>query len=108
MQTEDGTAKGIRTILFERNLWPAAGLRGKCKLVADHKEDGSCCAEKLLSIQPDFAAQLSAVEEAVKEGGQECLFLPKFHPELNIIENFWASAKRYTREHCEYTYEGLQ
>ena len=29
-----------------------------------------------------------------------CLFLPKFHCELNPIERCWCHAKKYTRGHC--------
>ena len=35
------------------------------------------------------------------------LFLPKFHCELNHIEHFWAHAKRYAWDCCDYTLEGL-
>ena len=37
-----------------------------------------------------------------------CIFLPKFHCELNPIERCWAQAKRYTRAHCNYSIDGLR
>ena len=57
--------------------------------------------------QTSYVAQRSAIEEAVEEAGELCLFLPKYHCELNIIEFFWGSSKRWTREHCDYTINGL-
>ena len=32
-----------------------------------------------------------------------CLFLSKFHPELNPIEHVWSQAKRYTKAYCKYS-----
>lgn len=30
------------------------------------------------------------------------------HCELNYIEYYWAAAKRYTRENCNYSFVGLE
>ncbi len=35
--------------------------------------------------------------------GHGCLFLPKFHCEINPIEKCWSQAKRYTRARTNYT-----
>ena len=40
--------------------------------------------------------------------GDLCLFLPKFHCEVNWIERFWGTAKAYARKHCLYTLPGLR
>jgi transposase len=34
-----------------------------------------------------------------------CHFLPKFHPEMNPIENFWAWVKRWFRERSNGTWQ---
>ena len=34
--------------------------------------------------------------------------LPKCHPELNPIEQFWAFTKSYTRQHCTYSFAALK
>ena len=36
------------------------------------------------------------------------MFYPKFHCELNYIESFWAEAKRYSRLHCNYSFNDLK
>jgi len=41
---------------------------------------------RLLSKQDDFAKQESLLEILIQEAGHECIFLPKFHCELNPIE----------------------
>jgi hypothetical protein len=72
-----------------------------------------------MSTQPDFASECSALQHLVEtrtpipgttmlHARQICIFLPKFHCELNWIERFWGAAKVYTRTHCLYTLPGLR
>jgi transposase len=95
--------RGIR----ERGLWKE-GLRGKCQKAKGTKgsKTKSCCAETLLANQPDFLEQECQIAEVVKAGGHLCLFLPKYHCELNIIEFFWDATKNHTRECCDFTLDG--
>jgi hypothetical protein len=46
----------------------------------------NCCLARLLSQQDDFKNQPSMLETLIKSRGHECIFLPKFHCELNPIE----------------------
>ena len=40
--------------------------------------------------------------------GHKVMFIPKFHRELNPIEQVWCHAKQYTRTHCDYTFADLE
>src|SRR6266404_1579850 len=40
--------------------------------------------------------------------GHLCLFLPKFHCELNPIEYSWGMVKKYLCDHCDYSFNGLK
>ncbi|KAJ7216055.1 hypothetical protein GGX14DRAFT_359245, partial [Mycena pura] len=40
--------------------------------------------------------------------GHICIFLPKFHCEINFIRYLWGAVKRYLRENCDYMFEGLK
>jgi len=52
-----------------------------------------CCIRRLLYSQPDFRGVTSLLEGYCQTRGFEVLFLPKFHPELNFIEQCWGRAK---------------
>jgi hypothetical protein len=68
----------------------------------------SSCAKWILNLQPDFQEQRSLVQEVIEAAGHMCIFLPKFHCELNLIEFLWGAVKRYLHEHCDYTFATLQ
>lgn len=98
--------KGMKQVLLERGLW-RRGLLMKCKdgcqaLATD------CCALRILKEQPDFKEQRSLVQETIESAGHLCIFLPKFHCELNFIEFFWGAVKKHLRENCDYTFTGLK
>ena len=40
--------------------------------------------------------------------GHYCIFLPKYHPELNFIERYWSRVKWYARQKCDQTKDGLR
>ncbi|RPB06435.1 hypothetical protein P167DRAFT_497654, partial [Morchella conica CCBAS932] len=102
-----GKPKGLKVILQERGLWQDS-LKHKCKAICDTLASGACCAERLMSIQPDFKDQTSKVQQLVTERGHLAIVYPKFHCELNWIEYFWDAAKWYTRKNCTYTLSALR
>ena len=46
--------------------------------------------------------------EVIEAAGHLCIFLPKFHCELNFTKFFWGVVKRYLRENCDYTFDTLK
>ena len=48
--------------------------------------------------EPDFMSAKSALEELFENTDHYCIFYPKFHCELNFIEQVWGAAKRMFRE----------
>lgn len=88
-----GWFKGMEHIIRERGLWPEAGLPVEC---AGPKRPGGqvrCCCRHLLYSQPDFASQKPLLQEHIESRGHLCDFYPKYHCELNFIEQYWGAAK---------------
>lgn len=87
MTLTDGTQKGMRCVLEERGVdtyrMKADQMRKELRKFEDFRSDG-----------------VPIVEEMVVSKGHMCLFIPRFHCELNPIERCWCHAKRYTRAHC--------
>jgi hypothetical protein len=84
MTLENGQPKGMKRVLEERGF-NVAKLRAKCSPVCPI-ENTNCCMARLLSQQDDFKNQPSMLETFIRSRGHECMFLPKFHCELNPIE----------------------
>ena len=89
-----GVAKGLIQMLKERGRY-----RPGMKLDEMRAE---------ISTHPDFKNEKTKIEHFLNSKGFCCMFLPKFHCELNPIERCWGQAKRYTRAHCNYTIAGLR
>jgi len=105
----EGKPKGIRQVLWERGLLtPNITLDGK-KVGPPGREvpEVGTSARHRLSTCPDFLHQKSALQLAIEEKHHLCEFLPKYHPEMNPIENCWGWVKRAMRKECKYTYEGM-
>ena len=56
---------------------------------------------KLMGEQKDFKEQKGRVAELIEKRGHLCLFLPKFHCELNMIEMIWGRSKLFVRENTD-------
>ena len=89
-----GIPKGLRVILEERG-------------VNTHEMNGDRM-RAILGSHPDFKNEKSTVEHFLTEDRKHITyFLPKYHPELNLIERVWAQAKRYTKAYCKYSLPSL-
>ena len=88
-----GWFKGMKEIIKECGLWPEKGLLADCSGSKCPADRNNCCCQKLLFHQLDFVSQKSELQEAVKNCGHLCNFYPKYHCELNFIEQYWGAAK---------------
>ena len=94
-----GMFKGMAVILIERGFVKEAGLKAQCKDFKCPENRIDCCCRRFLFSQPDFVAVRSTLELCCSQRSFRSLFLPKFHPELNPIEQCWCRAKLRYREH---------
>lgn len=76
-----------------KKLKAQCGTNFKCR----HSTSTRCCLKKIIYSEPDFQAQKSMLEEHCEKRGYEVIFFPKYHPELNCIEQCWGYAKRIYR-----------
>lgn len=96
----EGAFKGMVTILEERGFQGISKLRAECtSFKCPPWSPGSpCCCRCLLYNQPDFRDIEPKVVGHYQEHGMEVIFLPKFHCELNCVEQCWRYAKWVYRE----------
>jgi len=55
-----------------------------------------CCMQRVLSMQEDFQTERPLIQTLIENSGHICLFLPRFHCELNPIEMLWGYGKHCT------------
>ena len=84
MMTDRGEAKGLKDVLEEQGF-SVSKMWAKCLPVCPF-ENTDCCMACLLSHQGNFVNQISMLEELISKAGHLCLFLPKFHCDLNPIK----------------------
>ncbi|KAF7347061.1 hypothetical protein MVEN_01459900 [Mycena venus] len=92
-----GIFKGMAVILKERGLHAEAKLNAQCKNFKCATGATSCCCRRVLYNQPDFRAEKSLLEKVCEARGFRAMFLPKFHCELNFLEQCWGASKRVYR-----------
>jgi hypothetical protein len=91
--------KGTAQILFERGFKNAFAMRATCPHKCPSQSATDCCCKRALSSQPDFTEPKSALEELAESRGFSVLLLPKYHCELNPIEQCWGASKRSFRSY---------
>jgi hypothetical protein len=90
----------MEQILRERGLFPTnRKMKAQCGTSLSTCPPGqTCCCRQILYNQDDFKLQKSLLQELYESAGHLCLFYPKFHCELNFIEQYWGNAKFRYRE----------
>jgi hypothetical protein len=64
-----------------------------------------CCMYQVLFLQENFVMAKPMLQHYIEGRGHICMFLPKFHCELNPIEILWGYAKyRESFDHYIYYY----
>ena len=86
-------------ILEERGLIEESKLWAECKDFKCPPGATHCRCRRVLFNQPDFVNVESQLESVCKARGFQVIFLPKFHCELNFIEQCWGYAKRIYRHY---------
>ena len=95
--TMPGWFKGMEQIIREHGLWPEKGLPIECFSFRCPDGCTDCCCHRLLFSQPDFILQKSQLKELIESCSHICDFYPKYHCELNFIEQYWGAAKLWFR-----------
>ena len=116
-----GIQKGLETILTERNKFDNGNghrllkiCQSCLKKVHHDKRDWTpnahlCCATYVLSQEPDFLEQQEWLTEVIEDELKfNIFFYPKYHCELNFIEQLWGWIKAYLRRHCKYSFNELK
>lgn len=93
--------KDMKAILQECGLYPPGGMNAMCEGFKCPLGHSDCCYHRTLFNQPDFITQKSHLQEFIESCGHICDFYLKYHPELNLIEQYWGTAKALYRSTCK-------
>ena len=86
MILEDGQPKGMKLVLEERGV-DITGMNADKMRQELNKFD-------------DFKNKVTILEQHIQNNCHLCMFIPKFHCELNAIERCWCHAKKHTRTYA--------
>jgi transposase len=92
-----GKFKGMAVILQERGFGDMSKALASCKSFKCKPGETRCCCRRILYNQPDFSEAESLLEINSRARDFHVIFLPKFHCELNFIEQCWGRAKSVYR-----------
>jgi hypothetical protein len=96
-----GVFKGMAVILQERGLGDMSKVRAECSKFQCEAGATNCCCRRILYNQPDFVNAEPILQTVCNARGFRILLLPKFHCELNFIEQCWGRAKSIYRTYPE-------
>jgi len=107
MVLENGTPKGLKTVLTEQGLWPITGEQfltqcstntpaGNTTPNSKYLKGCNYYAQAVTTSQPHFKAKKGELEKAIESAGHMILLYSAFHCETNFIEYFGGAAKGYT------------
>ncbi|THU93162.1 hypothetical protein K435DRAFT_598479, partial [Dendrothele bispora CBS 962.96] len=104
LYNQNGKFKGMKTLIKERiekgaDLPDPTKLKAQCTNFKCTPGATRCCCRRILFNEPDFISQKSRLEEHCEKRGYQVIFFPKYHCELNFIEQCWGYAKRI---YCEF------
>ncbi len=102
-----GIFKGMAVILEERGFRDLSKKWAECKKFACAPGKIDCCCWRMLYTETDFANVDSVLQTICALRGFQVIFLPKFHCELNFIEQCWEHAKGVYRTYSESSREDV-
>ncbi|KAF8596066.1 hypothetical protein BDV93DRAFT_455579 [Ceratobasidium sp. AG-I] len=97
-----GEFKGLAKLLEERGIPGARKLKLQCPSTGTRKGCApgrtDCCARRTMMSQLDFQDQKTILQRLAESHGCLVKYLPKYHCELNPIEQCWGMSKRIYRD----------
>lgn len=98
--THPGKFKGMVKLLQEQKI-NAAHLKAQCKDFKCNPDTMHCCCRRILHNMYRTHAPPTILESLAQSLGSRVIFLPKYHCELNPIEQVWGYAKSRYRTYPE-------